>query len=352
MKNFVPLLASEYGLTVTDVQQIKGIAANPVYSAETSKDKLFIKVVSKSRPANEEVYSARLQLLQDLANENVPVPSLKETLDGRLYVPTEDNFMEVYPFIPNGEFYSGHPGQVGQIAQAMARFHSVADKLKERPYFSVLEQSPSPFGAIAPITAEEIAEYQSLVHLLPKSVRGFIAYCLDVLKERTDDILREVTKIREKAQDVGIVHGDLHDQNVMMDKNTKNLMALVDWEGTHGRSRGFDIAYTLERLAVTPSPSHLYDTSFPFNQVGFNKKKIDKFLESYDQERTIDKALKAEFIPELQMEAVARGSKFLHSLFEGLQDKKEVDVNWLHLVLRIQTPARFDALNDFFMKTV
>lgn len=341
------ILLEEYGIRGGDLREIKCIAANPVFYLGRE---YFIKLTPKERPENRETYAARLDLVAHLSEEALPVPDLVRTKNGGSFVEVERFYLEVHRYIPDTEYFGSYQGQLQAVAQVLAQIHKTTDRLMLEEKLKVFRRIQSPFSPkesrFASDLGLQLVEYEQHLSLIPEPLRGFLKNSIPLLRERYGDILGLEEGPEENK---GIVHGDLHDQQTLFDRPSKRLVAVLDWELAHWRSRAYDVAYTLERVSTEPEPNAIYDTTFPFSELSFSQQKGESFLALYEKEHPLSGIEPRAMMRELLTEVVHRDAKFLSRLFDAAVRRADnFDYQRMHSFLRTMSVERVEKLRGLF----
>ncbi len=186
-----------------------------------------------------------------LSTQGVAIPPVITTKDGKQCVSLEDGrTVEMHQWVPNGRAYQPTTKDIQAVATAMAEMHSVADRLDS--HLSITRLSANPYTGMQPgakLPDETLINYFTLrLGDIPESLRPAVARDLPLMKDAL------VTTMPGK--DWGIIHADLHGDQVLFDKGTGEFKALLDWEWMLYGPRTRDLAFSLYKLTeVDGKPS-------------------------------------------------------------------------------------------------
>ncbi|MFH1641390.1 MAG: phosphotransferase [Nanoarchaeota archaeon] len=166
---------------------------------------------------------------------------------------------------------------------------------------------------------------------------------MPVLQDRYHDILDAESSY---DLDKGIVHGDLHDEQMLFDLQTKVLVAFTDWEELHLRPRAFDIGYTVERL-TTDIPK-IHDLTVPLDSLTHDPKMVQTFLSTYSSKRNLSSQETGAIVDQLLAECVRKDASFLADIYSGFKTNWEnVNLDKLLLYMRVMSIERMEAFGSY-----
>jgi len=135
--------------------------------------------------------------------------------------------------------------------------------------------------------------------------------------------------------DVGIIHADMHDLQIMFDQKTKKLEAVIDWEGACYDTRVLDIGYTMERLST--NTNLLYnDLTVPLHELSHDKRKVQSFLENYNRARPLTSNHLKTMVDQLTIKFLNSNSRFLRKVFYGDPAPNPNNMLWAFRILSIE----------------
>lgn len=177
------------------------------------------------------------------ADTDLAVPEALATADGRVTIEASDGDWTRTCSVLRwqyGRFHEGsaRPIHLRRLGAAMARLHTQADAWTPPPGFTRIEWDHETFfGGVMDYGGLSVAECRER---LPRGLRDR----LDVVAERMADM--------DQADDIGLIHADLHLGNALFDAGR---VALIDFDDCGSGARLYDLAVSLWELR--DDPDHL-----------------------------------------------------------------------------------------------
>lgn len=258
----------------------------------------------------------KITIVGMLSTQGVAVPEVIMTKDGKQCVSLEDGrIVEMHDWVPNGRAYRPTTNDIQAVATAMAEMHSAADRLDSHP--SITRLSANPYTGMPPrakLPDETTIDYfTSRLGDIPESLKPAVTRDLPLMRDAL------VTTIPGK--DWGIIHADLHGDQVLFDKDTGEFKALLDWEWMLYGPRTRDLAFSLYMLTgVEGRPS------LPL---------AEAFVETYTQKRPAFPLEDLDAINQhLEWDATCRRTRWIQGVLQQVDSQKVNEeriqqlVNW------------------------
>ncbi len=337
--------------------RISTIALNQVFQVGND---YFVKVSKAGELQSNEQYSAKLALLRLMGEQGLPVPKLVPTSTGENFVSflffREKYNLEVHQWIQNTEHYQRYPGQIEQVAESMAQYHSFFDDVRDSRV-EIINSLTVPFTGMTKkwncAFVDELHRYAQRLDEVPPPLRLHLSRALPIMREYYKERLQQAEKPNPgQTLDKGIVHADLHDLQILFDKNTKQLRAFIDWEGTRNDFRSFDLGYTVDRLSMDTNILY-HNLSAPLELLKHDPRQVNTFMESYLSKRTIGEADIQSMVDQLVLECLNRNARWLRQIFTpdkiagaGNRAHTMEDFEKFHLYFRIMSLERIEELRQ------
>jgi Ser/Thr protein kinase RdoA (MazF antagonist) len=343
--NILKVLRKDYGYSGEFVPtQMEFLYLNKVFRVG---DDYFVKLTKSGDLQPDTHYSAKQFLVRSMSQNGLKVPEVVQTVDGRNYVKVDDYNLEVHRWIPDAEQFGGHNGQIQSAAKAMARFHSFLDDVQD-PRIEVVKSLSGPFKEMTkrgdkPFL-DELRDYETALISIPSPLRGHLARAIPIMRERYQE--RQGLD-QTNSLDVGIIHADLHDLQMLFSKESKELRAFIDWESARNDPRAFDIGYTLDRLSTDTTV--LYgDVSVPCSELSHDPEKVALFLDHYLEERYFSEKNQEAIVDQLVLECLNRNAKWLRTVFSPNISDEERQKH--HIYFKIMSIERIVRLEEHIQR--
>lgn len=321
---------------------LEGLFLNKTYRVG---DDFFVKLSETGKLQSDSHYAAKLALVRAMGEHDLPVPHLVPTINGDNFAVVRGYNMEVHRWIPDCEHFTGCVGQIEQVAQGMAHYHTFFDFLNV-PAVEVVKSLSGNFAGMAergnkPFL-EELTEYEMRLSSVSEPLRSFLVRALPLMREHYQDLQYNPSVMFGQGLDQGIIHADLHDLQILFDQHTKELQAFVDWEGACVGTRAFDIGYTMERLST--DTNLLYNDALIFiSELTHHPQKVTAFMNAYLQKRSLSTIDINSIVDTLILECLNRNAKWLRDIFPENQNSIEVPTKY-PIYFRIMSIERMEEL--------
>src|SRR3989344_5637317 len=123
----IQTLKDKYDYCGDDIKSL-GKSLNFTFNVD---DTYFVKVTKIGELQSEDLYAAKVALVNIMCRNGLQVSNLIQTKECKNYIKIGTSYaLEVHSWIPNVEIYTGRPGQLEQAAKAMAECHKSLDHLQ------------------------------------------------------------------------------------------------------------------------------------------------------------------------------------------------------------------------------
>lgn len=227
-------ICSEYDISDhTSIEKIPEGVLNDNYILITSTGKYFIKSVREKAKERLRMISGVETFMKEAG---IPAVAMLKTKSGDIFVEDGDEVYTLYPFIEaeKSSNYSGNDYRV--MGEMLGKIHVVGrDKI---PDDFELKQFKRP---ATPVILERLKTYKENIN--NKSNPDDID---KLFLEYIDFKLITVPKIKEVALDNNaLIHGDYHPGNLLLDKNTREIIGVCDWEKAEFGPTSYELARSL-----------------------------------------------------------------------------------------------------------
>jgi len=172
----------------------------------------------------------------------VPMSKIYLTKNGNHFIKLGDNATAtVYDFVDGSTIAEKEEWQIECMAKAMKKMHSNLNSYKPTnknglQYLDILDIITQLCDL-----KETVSETKYL---------NFLETLTFILCKNYDEI-RKIENIYQR----GIIHCDLHDENVMFSKKEKRITAVIDWDDIANYLQLFDLATTMSDFCIQPDRS-------------------------------------------------------------------------------------------------
>ena len=270
--NKIQKICAEFGIGENiSINKINQGVLNDNYILETSTGKYFVKSVrEKAKDRLKTIYGTELFM----GNKGVPSIAMLKTKFGEIFVSDDTEVYTLYPFIEgdkSGKYYEQDYRNMGEMLGKIHRTGS--EYVSEIPD---VKQFKRPNDQII---LERLMDYRKLIN--NKSNQDEIdRHFLDYINFKLVAIPK--VKTNELPNDT-LIHGDYHPDNLLIDKNTREIIGVCDWEKSEFGPRSYELARSL--LYTCFSDGYKLEEA-----LCYSKKFLDGYLSVYpmDAEEIID----------------------------------------------------------------
>jgi len=202
---------------------------------------LLLKQSHITEPKKQELINRCLMYLK---SQDVLAPSLIPSQGPTTYfVGDGGHIFGLYPFITNGELFDGSREELAAAATEFAKLHKTLVKI---PYASELRE----------MNGEQISHDKSKLDRIAEEVgpragiTEFDTYSASILKE-IDEASKRVSSTGIDQLPIQTVHNDFHPHNVLFNKGSKKVVALLDFDNLAQSQRIRDVSFGMHRLSRT-----------------------------------------------------------------------------------------------------
>jgi homoserine kinase type II len=223
-------LAFRFGLgTVVSCKRIAEGVLNDNYLLKTTAANYFIKQVRAKR-VPDVPYIAAVESL--MASREIPAICMLRDRDGNPSVAFEDKTYTLYPYVASDRSHAYIEADYERMGALLARIHEVGSH--DIPPFL---QSRAFARADGDLARSSLEGYARELRGQPqnKTDRDFLAY-IDLKLS-----LMNTPKAPE-LPNVTLGHGDYHAGNLLIDKKTRAIVGVCDWEKAEMTPRAYEVA--------------------------------------------------------------------------------------------------------------
>lgn len=233
-KDKIQKICSEYGTGEhVSLDKIDQGVLNDNYLLETSTGKYFIKSVrQKARDSLQMIYGVE----SFMKLNGIPAVAMLKTKSGDIFLVDEDQVYTVYPFVESEKIsnYSGDDYQ--RMGEMLGKIHLVGSRdLSDIPNLKNFKRQSDE------VILTRLQNYKE--ELTSKKVKDGTD---NQFLEYIDFKLGVYSKIKpsELPSDT-LIHGDYHPENLLFDKNTREIIGVCDWEKTEFAPRAYELARSI-----------------------------------------------------------------------------------------------------------
>jgi Ser/Thr protein kinase RdoA (MazF antagonist) len=227
---------------VLDVSQIHEAAekSSNNYKIEVpGSQPLLLKHSHLSDPRIQELIN---RCIAHCANEGIKTSHIIPTTEGSSFHVAERGISCLYNFI-DGEHFDGSRFEIRETARELARLHQVLQRLPYRDEIKLLK------GVLIKHDRDELARVAEAVSRSTGSSEFD-----DSVRANLKDILDRSAEIFDadiEGLPVQVIHLDLHPHNILFDRESHQVIAVLDFDPLQVSQRARDVGYTMHRLART-----------------------------------------------------------------------------------------------------
>jgi homoserine kinase type II len=215
------------------VEKVLEGVLNHNYILETTKDKYFIKSVREKRKASlPYIYDVELFM----GSKGIPAVTMLRAMDGAIFMEIDDVLYTIYEYIDSDRNHIYSLGEFKNMGALLARIHSAGSQASDtfsKKHLKTISR---------PLAIENFKAFKKDILAKPKhdeTDKLFLKY-IDL---RLDLIPK--FKNLEEAANTTLIHGDYHQGNLLVSKDTRNIIGVCDWELALMAPRGYELARSL-----------------------------------------------------------------------------------------------------------
>lgn len=206
---------------------------NHNYKLHTTKGVYFVKEAINKKPDT-------LALIRDVENymkeKNIPAVAMLQKETGEFIVGYDEKNFIVYPFVESDRSHTYVIQDYFRIGQMHAKIHEVT------------KDTIPPHFELDPIKKDNTKKIIEILNTYKDNIRT------KELLDGTDELflkyinlkLEILSSMKESDEifthQAHILHGDYHAGNLLIDKHTREIIGVCDWEKAQKGSRGYEIA--------------------------------------------------------------------------------------------------------------
>ncbi len=227
-------ICAEYDLGESiKVEEILEGALNHNYALETTKDKYFIKSIrEKKKEQSQYVYDVEVFM----GSKGIPAITLLKTLSGKISLEIDGNIYRLYEYIESDRGHTYSLEEYRDMGALLACIHSVGsqtpDTFQEKQ-LKVLSR---------PLAMERLEGWKK--DLLVKTERTDIEELFLRFINLKLDLISKLGNL-EVSPNSTLIHGDYHQGNLLVSKETREIIGVCDWELALIAPRGYELARSI-----------------------------------------------------------------------------------------------------------
>ncbi len=261
-------LVAEYELgEFINSSKVEEGVLNENHIIETTSGKYFVKGIrSKVTERIDYIYKIEKTMKQS----GIPAVAMLPSNTKIPYLIIENVYYTVYPFIPSDRSHEYSETDLFNIGKMLGKIHKVSEDLDINEFRIHMFKFANHERKI-----EKLKNYKEKIEA--KNTR-----------DRTDEMFLEYLSLKEKAfTEIGdipeplsktLIHGDYHAGNLLIDKGSREILGIIDWEKAEVAPRSYELArsilYIAFNLGFIESEAfgkavHLirgYDSEFPISK--------------------------------------------------------------------------------------
>jgi Ser/Thr protein kinase RdoA (MazF antagonist) len=243
---------------------------------------LVKEILSPAINANPDSFGAKKDLLLHLRKDGIPVflPHFAKCGNPYEKISVVENeqphLIEITDYYPKAEKYSESLDQLDQVGDVVGKIVSSLSTIPREIANVILSRETIWQGFRNPLNgldfAEELSFYQQEVSKLGGELGAQIKTLLPIIREEYERFTSN------PAIDIprGLTHGDIQRCNMIFDKDSKDLVAVIDWDSMEENYKILDIVYTMDRMSFVVPDYHNTDP-----------RKAERFLHSVSNNYTL-----------------------------------------------------------------
>lgn len=206
------------------------------YKVYTSKGVYFAKGV---RGEKQDSISLIYEVEETMRNSGIPAITMLQTQTGEIFSEVDGQKFTLYPFVESDRSHTYTIEDYGYMGQMLAQIHLVS-------------KNPIPLSSkLGTLKNNNIDNIKEILNsyrdrILIKDVQDetdtmFLEYIN--LKLKILGTIKDFPEIIKHQQH--ILHGDYHAGNLLIDKNSRKIIGVCDWEKSEIGSRAYEIARSI-----------------------------------------------------------------------------------------------------------
>ncbi len=265
----------DLGKIISHVNITEGVL-NQNYLLETDKGKYFIKSI-RGKVSERVNYIAKVERF--MKTEGIPALCMLQTTDGTNFFEHEGVRYSVYSYVESDRSHSYTSADYRTIGEMLAKIHQASfgkniDAIKEKELWGRRDDE----------IIQKLKDYKT--HIEQKDMDSIDKEFLEYINLKLS-LAEQWHKVPDMANDT-LIHGDYHAGNLLIDKDSRELIGVCDWEKAEYAPRMYELARAVLYIAFDKDVSDM-ETSLQI---------VKAFVEGY---KNILSVVKDEFENGLKM---------------------------------------------------
>jgi Ser/Thr protein kinase RdoA (MazF antagonist) len=238
-ENGIESILKKYGIEhifdITDLKEQRGWSSKKLYKITTPEQELLLK--AKSRDQIKGFHTA-IRVTDYLNKNQIPTRKALKTTENKYFVRDNKGLIWILSTYIPGETYKRAeytPKTFQTLAVYMSKYLSLT--LNKKELIKQLDLEDIEFEMLLNKKREIKKHKKLLKKVLPKETKKFNLFLKSFKKS--------LRKGKYSTLNKAIIHGDISDKNIIMDPNTKDTVAAIDWDHSIFNYALKDIVYTL-----------------------------------------------------------------------------------------------------------
>lgn len=229
--------------TLNKYEKIAEGVLNLNYKLYTDKRTYFTKGI---RSKKQDSLNLIFRVEKYMRDANIPAITMLTIQTGECFTEVDDQKFTVYPFIESDRSHEYSTEDFYRMGEMLARIHKVSENsipvefnLKNVKNNDIRETAEILNSFKERILTKEIQDETDVLFL------KYINLKLDILNTMQDS--QEIFTHQQH-----LLHGDYHAGNLLIDKDSREIVGVCDWEKTEEGSRAYEIARSAILLFENP----------------------------------------------------------------------------------------------------
>lgn len=235
-KTCFDLIAKEYDLgEVVSFEENNEGVLNKNYNLNTSKGKYFVKGFRDKAKSKIE-YIAEVEKI--MHENDIPAVGMLRTKFGDNYLCVDNDLFVVYPFIDSDRSHAYNSEDYAKIGRMLARIHEVSSVIDVQTFRTNELKSHINHDK----KRESMKKYYDLIKSKSDKNevdRKFLEYI-----ELKFDVISTSREI-DPLTNTHLLHGDYHVGNLLISKEGREIVGIIDWEKSEVGPRAYELARSL-----------------------------------------------------------------------------------------------------------
>lgn len=229
------IISDAYGLDdIVSIEKVEEGVINHNYILASTKGKYFLKTNSiKIKEAVPYTYTAE----NFMSMKGVPAVTMLKTTDGQIYLEFEGMIYTLYPYIESDRGHNYLLEDYFRMGEMLAKIHVVGNK--DIPQIFVERRGDK---RLKETSVEILQIWKDRIMAIEGRTEIDDMFLKDIeFKLRTVADFEDM----QPAERDTLLHGDFQTGNILLDKNTREIIGVCDWEKAMYSFRAYEIARSI-----------------------------------------------------------------------------------------------------------